>query len=247
MREAVIVDVVRTARGKKKGSLSSVHPVDLLGHTLGALAGRNGLDPAVVDDVVMGCVTQAGEQGMNIARAAVLAAGWPIEVAGQTVNRFCGSGLQALNAAAAVVSSGAADLVVAGGVESMSRVPMGSDVAVGGSPFSPRLAERFPGLIPQGLSAELIAERYGMTRAEVDAFAVESQRRAALAIEQGRFRKEIVPIEVNGRSFEQDEHPRPATTLEALAALKPSFKPDGVIHAGNSSGIVDGAAAAIVT
>jgi acetyl-CoA acetyltransferase family protein len=254
MRQAVIVEAVRTARGKRNGSLSRVHPMDLLAHTLKGLVERARIDPLEIDDVVVGCVTQVGEQGLNIGRGAVLAAGLPLEVAGNTVNRFCGSGLQALNYAAQAVISGAADVVVAGGVEHMTRVPMGSDAfsPSGGSPMSPRLLERFPNLVPQGLSAEMIAEKFKLSRRELDEFSVQSQRKAATAIEQGRFRAEILPIEVedengNRKVFEQEEHPRPGTTVEVLAGLKPSFKPDGVIHAGNSSGIVDGAAALLVT
>jgi acetyl-CoA acetyltransferase family protein len=228
--------------------------MDLLAHTLKGLVERARIDPLEIDDVVVGCVTQVGEQGLNIGRGAVLAAGLPLEVAGNTVNRFCGSGLQALNYAAQAVISGAADAVVAGGVEHMTRVSMGSDAfsPTGGSPMSPQLLERFPNLVPQGISAEMIAEKFKLSRRELDEFSVQSQRKAATAIEQGRFRGEILPIEVedengNRKVFEQDEHPRPGTTVEVLAGLKPSFKPDGVIHAGNSSGIVDGAAALLVT
>jgi len=247
MTEAIIVDAVRTARGKRKGSLSAVHPVDLLAQTLTASLAHAGVKPADVDDVVMGCVTQVGEQGLNIARGAVLAAGLPVDVPGTTVNRFCGSGLQAVNFGAQAVVSGFSQLVIAGGIEHMTRVPMGSDAIGGEGPASPGLVHHWPNLVPQGLSAEMIAARWGYSRQKLDEFAVQSQRKAATAIEKGFFTKEIVPVKLpDGHSFERDEHPRPGTTVEALAALKPSFKEGGVLHAGNSSGIVDGAAAVVI-
>jgi len=247
MTEAIIVDAVRTARGKRKGSLSAVHPVDLLAQTLTASLAHAGVKPADVDDVVMGCVTQVGEQGLNIARGAVLAAGLPVDVPGTTVNRFCGSGLQAVNFGAQAVVSGFSQLVIAGGIEHMTRVPMGSDAIGGEGPASPGLVHHWPNLVPQGLSAEMIAARWGYSRQKLDEFAVQSQRKAATAIEKGFFTKEIVPVKLpDGHSFERDEHPRPGTTVETLAALKPSFKEDGVLHAGNSSGIVDGAAAVVI-
>jgi acetyl-CoA acyltransferase len=247
MTEAIIVDAVRTARGKRKGSLSGVHPVDLLAQTLTASLAHAGVKPADVDDVVMGCVTQVGEQGLNIARGAVLAAGLPVDVPGTTVNRFCGSGLQAVNFAAQAVVSGASQLVIAGGIEHMTRVPMGSDAIGGEGPASPGLVHHWPNLVPQGLSAEMIAAKWGYSREKLDEFAVQSQRKAATAIEKGFFTKEIVPVKLpDGQSFERDEHPRPGTTVETLAGLKPSFKEDGVLHAGNSSGIVDGAAAVVI-
>ncbi|MBJ6763271.1 acetyl-CoA C-acyltransferase [Myxococcaceae bacterium JPH2] len=248
---AVIVDAVRTARGKKKGTLAGVHPMDLAAHALSAALRRTGVDPQRVDDVVLGCVSQVGEQGLNIARGAVLASGMPIEVAGATVNRFCGSGLQAVNFAAMQVMSGQADLAIGGGVESMNRVPMGSDAEGPGSPAAPSLVERFPNLVPQGVSAELIAEQWKLSRAQVDEFALSSQQKAGAAIRDGRFTKEIDPFLVTGADgqrvgFATDEHCRPGTTMEALAGLRPVFKENGVIHAGNSSGIVDGAAAVVV-
>src|SRR5207302_1103278 len=244
MTAAIIVDAVRTARRKRKGSLSALHPVDLLAQTLTASLARAGVKPAAVDDVVMGCVTQVGEQGLNIARGAVLAAGLPVDVPGTTVNRFCGSGLQAVNFGAQAVVSGFSQLVIAGGIEHMTRVPMGSDAIGGEGPASPGLVHHWPNLVPQGLSAEMIAARWGYSRQKLDEFAVQSQRKAATAIEKGFFTKEIVPVKLpDGHSFERDEHPRPGTTVEALAALKPSFKEGGVLHAGNSSGIVDGAVA----
>ena len=244
--EPVIVDAVRTARGKRKGSLAAVHPVDLLARTLSGAIARAGVQAKDVDDVIIGCVTQVGEQGLNIARGAVLAAGLPIEVPGATVNRFCGSGLQAVNFGAQAVMSGMAQLVIAGGVEHMTRVPMGSDAMGGEGPASPMLMERWPGLVPQGLSAEMIAAQQGYTRRQLDEFAAGSQAKAANAIEKGWFAREILPLQLDGRSFERDEHPRPGTTADTLAALKPSFKEDGVLHAGNSSGIVDGAAAVVI-
>jgi len=245
--EAVIVEAVRTARGKRKGSLSTVHPVDLLARTLTSALERAGAEPKDVDDVIMGCVTQVGEQGFNIARGAVLAAGLPIEIPGTTVNRFCGSGLQAVNFGAQAVASGAAQLVVAGGVEHMTRVPMGSDAMGGEGPASPGLLEKWPGLVPQGLSAEMIAVKWGYTRRQLDEFAASSQAKAANAIEKGYFAKEILPLYPGGKTFDRDEHPRPGTTADTLAELKPSFKEGGLLHAGNSSGIVDGAAAVVLS
>ena len=244
--EAVIVEAVRTARGKRKGALSTVHPVDLLARTLSGAIERSGVQAKDVDDVIMGCVTQVGEQGLNIARGAVLAAGLPIEIPGTTVNRFCGSGLQAVNFGAQAVLAGSAQLVIAGGVEHMTRVPMGSDALGGEGPMSPGLQEKWPNLVPQGLSAEMIAEQWGYSRSRLDEFAVGSQQKAANAIEKGYFAREILPLYPGGKTFDRDEHPRPGTTLETLSSLKPSFKEDGKMHAGNSSGIVDGAAAVVI-
>jgi len=245
MREALIIDAVRTPRGRRKGSLAEVHPIDLLCVPLRALVERNQLDPAHIEDVVIGCVTETGEQGTNIARGAVLAAGWPVEIPAVTLNRFCGSGQQAVNFAAMSVRSGAQDLVVAGGVESMTRVPMGSDMG----PLPPSLLDKY-NLIPQGLSAELVAEQWNLSREELDEFALGSQQKAWQAIQEGRFKKSIVPVPMsqNGESrlFDTDEHVRPQSTLEGLLALQPSFKPGGKITAGNSSGIVDGAAAVLI-
>lgn len=251
MTTAYILDAVRTARGKKKGSLVGTHPMDLAAHVLNAAVRRNGLDPMQIEDVVLGCVTQVGEQGWNVARGAVLASGLPIEVAGATVNRFCGSGLQAVNFAAMQVMSGYADLAIGGGVESMTRVPMGADTQGPGEPASQALKDRFPGLTNQGVSAEMIAEKWKLSRHDVDAYAVRSQQLAGHAIEKGYFRNEIEPIDVKDaegqtRSFDVDEHCRPNTTLETLSNLKPVFREDGVIHAGNASGIVDGSAAVVV-
>ncbi len=245
MGEAYIIDAVRTPRGRRKGSLSEVHPMDLFGVPLKAIVERNKIDPAHVDDVVVGCVTETGEQGTNIARGAVLAAGWPVEVPGVTLNRFCGSGQQAVNFAAQAVRSGAQDLVVAGGVESMTRVPMGADMG----PLPMSLMERF-NLVPQGLSAEMIAEKWNYTREQIDEFALHSQQKAWAAIQAGYFKKSILSMKVmhNGelRVFDTDEHVRPQSTKEGLAALTASFKPGGTITAGNSSGIVDGAATVLL-
>jgi len=251
MPSAVILDAVRTARGKRRGSLAGVHPMELAALVLKALERRNKLDAKVVDDVMLGCVTQVGEQGMNIGRGAVLAAGYPIEVAGATINRYCASGLQAVNSVAQAIMSDQLDVGIGGGVESMSRVPMGSDTEGGEGPISPSLAKRFPNLIPQGLSAEMIAEQWKLGRRELDEFAAASQQKAGAAIAEGKFKAEIEPVEVTGPdgakvAFAVDEHCRPNTTPEILAKLTPSFKPDGVIHAGNSSGIVDGAAAVLL-
>ena len=245
MAEAYIIDACRTARGRRKGSLSETHPIDLLIAPLTAVVDRNGVDPKEVEDVIVGCVTETGEQGANLARSTVLAAGWPVEVPGVTLNRFCSSGQQAVNFAAMAVKSGAQDLVVAGGVENMTRVPMGADMG----PLPASLMEKY-NLVPQGLSAEMVAEKWGFTRQQLDEFSLGSQQKAWRAIQEGRFTKSIVPITVthNGarKVFDTDEHPRPQSTLDGLMALNPSFKPDGVITAGNSSGIVDGAAAVLV-
>ncbi len=245
MAEAYIIDACRTARGRRKGSLSETHPIDLLVAPINALVKRTGVDPQKIEDLIAGCVTETAEQGANLARSTVLAAGWPIDVPGVTLNRFCGSGQQAVNFAAQAVKAGAQDLVVAGGVENMTRVPMGADMG----PLPSSLMEKY-NLVPQGLSAEMIAEQWKLTRQQLDEFALASQQKAWRAIQEGRFKKSIVPIEVthNGarKVFETDEHVRPQSTLEGLMALQPAFKPDGVISAGNSSGIVDGAAAVLV-
>ena len=245
MAEAYIVDACRTPRGRKKGTLSEVHPMDLFTVPLKAIVERNDIDPKEVEDVVVGCVTETDEQGTNIARGAVLAAGWPIDVPGVTLNRFCGSGQQAVNFGAQAVKSGAQDLVVAGGVESMTRVPMGKDMG----PLPKSLMEKYD-LVPQGLSAEMIAEKWNFSREQVDRFALWSQEKAWQAIQEGRFDKSLVPVPCthNGEQklFARDEHPRPQTTLEGLMALNPSFKPDGRVTAGNASGIVDGAATVLL-
>jgi acetyl-CoA acetyltransferase family protein len=239
--DAYVIDACRTPRGRRGGSLAGVHPIDLCTVPMKAIVERTGIDVGLIEDAVIGCVTECGEQGADIGRAAVLASGWPIEIPGVSLNRFCGSGQQAVNFGAQAVAAGAHDLVYAGGVESMTRCAMGSDMG----PLPSSLLERYP-LVPQGLSAEMIAERWGYTREQLDAYALESQKRAWNAIQQGRFKKSLVPLEVtladgSIKHFDTDEHPRPQTTLEGLAALKASFRPDGRIHAGNSSGIVDGA------
>ncbi|MDX6506332.1 MAG: acetyl-CoA acyltransferase [Gaiellaceae bacterium] len=245
VNDALIVDAVRSPIGKRNGSLASLRADELAGQVLNALVERNGVDPAEVEDVQMGCVSQVGEQGWNIARMAALVAGWPESVAGTTVDRQCGSSLQAAFNAAAAVQSGQLDVVVAAGVESMSRVPMGSS----GGDLSDTLLDRWE-IVPQGISAELIAEEWRLSRDELDAYSYESHRRALAAIEEGRFERELVPVEVSnphaGVVFGVDETPRADTSLEALAALPPAFLPDGRVTAGSSSQICDGAAAVLV-
>ncbi|MFI1031679.1 thiolase family protein [Streptomyces sp. NPDC020951] len=247
MRDAVIVDAVRTPIGKRNGSLAGVHAADLSAQVLNALVERTGVDPGTVDDVIWGCVTQIGDQSSNVGRFAVLAAGWPEHVPAVTVNRACGSSQQAVDQAAHAVMSGQYDLVVAGGVETMSRVPLGSHRSTG-QPYGPGVLARYGGVeFSQGVGAELIAERYGLSRTRLDEFASASHARAAAAIDAGVFDDHIVPIEVDGAKFTVDEGLRRGTSVEKLAGLKPSFKEDGVIHAGNSSQISDGAAALLVT
>ncbi|MGW2886207.1 thiolase family protein [Streptomyces griseoruber] len=242
-REAVIVAAVRTPVGRRGGGLAEVHPADLSAAVLGALVDRTGLDPEAVDDVIWGCVSQIGDQSSNIGRYAVLAAGWPESVPGTTVNRACGSGQQALEFAVQSVLSGQHELVVAGGVEVMSRVPLGSARA-GGMPYGPRVRARYEDFsFDQGLSAELIARKWGFTRERLDAFAALSHERAAAAQDAGAFTGEIVPVAGVGA----DEGIRRGSSVETLARLKPSFQEDGVIHAGNASQISDGAAALVVT
>jgi len=245
MSQAYIVDAVRTPRGKREGSFKYTHPIDLAAVPLEALVKRNKIDPLKIEDVLYGVVSQRGEQDNVIAREAVLAAGWPVEVPGATVNRFCGSALTACNLSAHTILAGMGDLTVGGGVEHMTRVPMSINFDMAGS----KLVDRF-NLIPQGWSAEMIADKYGFTRRQLDEYAERSQRLAAQAWEEKRFAKSIVPVvtkDAEGKTItvERDEHLRPGTTADKLAALKPSFKEDGVIHAGNASGIVDGAAAVL--
>jgi acetyl-CoA C-acetyltransferase len=277
MTTAYIVDAVRTPRGRGKmgkGALTGIHPQELLGQTLNALAARTAINKSEVDDVVIGCVSQAGEQGGDIARSAVLTAGWPIEVTGVSLNRYCGSGLQAVNFAAMGIMSGMQHLVVGGGVESMSRVPMGSDRS-GLDGNNPHLRRKHF-QVPQGISADLIATLEGFSRAEVDHFALRSQQNAAIAMQEGRFKRSLFAVrdsDTDEVALEVDEYPRPSTTLEALAALDPAFTALGAtpvgpqgetvdqivlqkypqagavqhVHtAGNSSGIVDGAAAVLL-
>lgn len=253
MHSAVIVDAVRTPVGKRDGKLKGFHPVDLAARPLAALAERNDLDPELVEDVIMGCVMQTGEQSVNVGRNAALAAGFPETVVGTTVDRQCGSGQQAAHFAAQGVMAGAYQVVVAAGVESMTRVPMGITASQGpGKPFGPLMKERYAqGLVPQGISAELIAEKWGLARQALDKIACDSHMRAARATEEGRFEREIVPVTIaleDGSSevMAKDEGVRPGTTMEILAGLRPVFKPDGVITAGNSSQISDGAAALLI-
>jgi acetyl-CoA acetyltransferase family protein len=244
MRDAVIVGAIRTAVGKRNGKLSPVRPDDLTAMVLGELIRRVGIDASEVEDVILGCVDQLGEQGMNIARNAALIAGLPLDVCGTTLDRMCGSGQQAANFAAMGVMAGQYDCVIAGGVEHMTRVPMGSSaMGPGEGPLSPRLQERYQ-IIPQGLSAELIAEKWGLGRRELDAFSAQSHERAGRAIAEGRFRREIMPVTLpDGSVFDTDEGVRVPVNREKMAQLQPSFKPDGVVTAGNSSQISDGAAA----
>jgi acetyl-CoA acyltransferase len=250
VHEAVIVDAVRTPLGKRDGVLSDWHPADLAAETLKALVDRNNLDPVLVDDVIMGCVSQVGDQTWNIGRNAVLGAGWPESVPGVTIDRQCGSSQQSVHFAAQGVMAGSYDVVVAAGVESMSRVPMGSS-AGSGRPFGEKMRERYQNnLIPQGLSAEMIAEQWSIPREELDSYGFDSHMRALTATEEGRFDNEIIPIEVKSdgvvEQVSRDEGIRPTTSLEGLAALKPAFKEDGVVTAGNSSQITDGAVALLI-
>ncbi|MEV7015993.1 thiolase family protein [Streptomyces sp. NPDC093991] len=242
-REAVIVGAVRTAVGKRGGGLSGVHPADLSAAVLNALTERTGIDPGMVDDVVWGCVSQIGDQSSNIGRYAVLAAGWPESVPGTTVNRACGSSQQALDFAVQAVLSGQQDVVVAGGVEVMSRVPLGAAKA-DGMPYGPQVLDRYQGFsFNQGISAERIAQKWGFSREDLDAYAALSHERAAAAQDAGAFTAEIVPV----AGVDADEGIRRGTSVDTLAKLKPSFQEDGVIHAGNASQISDGAAALLVT
>ena len=247
MPNAVIVGAVRTAVGRKNGKLAGVRPDDLLADTLKALVERAKIDPSEVEDVVMGCVDQVGEQGFNIARNAALIAGFPLDVCGTTLDRMCGSGQQAANFAAMGVMAGQYECVIAGGVENMSRVPMGSNGAgPGEGPLSPRLQALY-NIVPQGLSAELIAEQWGLKREELDEYAAGSHERAGRAIAEGRFKREIAPITLpDGGVFDTDEGVRVPVNREKMAALAPSFKTDGVVTAANSSQISDGAAALLI-
>ncbi|MBB2482250.1 thiolase family protein [Bacillus sp. APMAM] len=244
MRDVVIVEAVRTAVGKRNGFLKDYRPDDLAGEVLKELVNRAALDPSLVEDVILGCVSQIGEQTGDIARVAALIAGYPMEVPGVTIDRQCGSSQQAVHFAAQAILSGDMDIVVAGGVENMSCIPIGSSYQ--GAPFSARLQEKYE-IIHQGLSAERIAEKYGFTREELDQFSFESHQKALFAQENGYFTKEIMPLEVTLEDgtkeiFKEDSGPRKATNLEALGNLKPAFIENGVIHAGNSSQISDGAA-----
>jgi acetyl-CoA acyltransferase len=264
VRDAVIVDAVRTpiGKGKPTGSLAPVHPVDLLAHSLRALAGRTAIDPTLIDDVIGGCVDQVGEQAVNTTRWAVLAAGFPETVPATTVDRQCGSSQQAVHFAAQGILAGAYDIVIACGVESMSRVPMGSNVLPGSDPFGPGVADRYPdGLVPQGISAELIAAKWNLSRAELDEFSAASHQRAAAAQAGGLFAGELTPVPATSqdgttRVVDTDEGIRPATTAELLAGLRPAFYDPALaqrfpqigwhVTAGNSSQINDGAAALLL-
>ena len=261
MPNAVIVDAIRTAGGKRNGRLSGWHPTDLAAEVLKALAERNNLDPALVDDVIMGCVMQVGNQGVNIGRNAVLGAGWPESVPATSVDRQCGSSQQAAHFAAQGVISGAYDIAVAAGVEVMSTTPMGASITPGSIPFGPSVMARYApagGLVPQGIGADMIADKWGISREDLDAFGAESQIRAERAANEGRFDNEIIPVQAKvldresgkvnelGELHTRDEGIRPGTTAESLGQLKPAFKPDGKITAGNSSQICDGASAALI-
>ncbi|MGM0753512.1 MAG: thiolase family protein [Bacillota bacterium] len=248
MREVVIVEGIRSAVGRRKGSLKDMRPDDLAGDILKGLMDRTGIDPGLVDDVILGCVTQSGEQAGDIARVVALIAGFPIEVPGTTIDRQCGSSQQAVHFASQAILSGDMDVVIAGGVENMSRTPIGSNYQ--GSAFSEKLREQHE-IIHQGLSAERIAEEYGFSREELDQFAFSSHQKALKAQEAGYFDREIYEVTVKGPdgtsfSFSKDEGPRKETSLEVLASLKPAFKEDGIIHAGNASQISDGAAALLL-
>ncbi len=265
LREVWIVDALRTPIGRRGGALSRVRPDDLAALVVGAAVERSGVDPSAVDDVVLGNANGAGEDNRNVARMAVLLAGLPVEVAGQTVNRLCGSGLQAVNSAAHAIMAGDAEVMVAGGVESMSRAPMvelkpgpdapdagpeRADSTLGWRFVNPRLEERYP-VVTLGETAEMVADLWGVSREQQDAFALESQRRVAAAIEAGQFDDQIVPVAVpaaDGRPglVDRDEHPRPESSSEALAALEPVFREGGTVTAGNASGINDGAAALVL-
>jgi len=248
MKSAYIVDAVRTPRARRKGRFSSVHPVDLLTYPLNGITSRTGIDPALVEDVLVGCVTQTGEQGWCIGRAGVLAAGWPHTVPSTTINRLCGSGQQAFNFAVSSIESEQYKLAVAGGVEHMTRVPMFSDC---GGEESPLLKHHHPDLVQQGVAAEILSEEFKITRGDADEFALRSQTNAKRALEEQRFSKSVVAVpykDENGDTayLDRDDNPRPETTIEGLSALKTVFKPDGIITAGNASAIVDGAAAILV-
>ena len=245
MRDAVIVEAVRTPVGigkPGKGALSGMHPVDVSAAILYEVVNRAGIESHLVEDVYWGCVGQVGEQSTNIGRNAALAAGFPQSVTGTTIDRQCGSSQQAVAFAAASVISGNSDIVIAGGVESMSRVPMFSNMAGGDGPFSPEMLKHYPHLVPQGLSAEMIAEQWGLSREQLDEIAAISQQRAAKASSEGIFDSEMLPI----AGVSVDQGIRPGTTTETLSELRPAFNPEGVVTAGNASQISDGSAALLV-
>lgn len=244
MAEAVIVEAVRSPVGKRNGGLSGVHPAELSAQVLNGLAQRAGIDPEIVDDVIWGCVMQAGEQALDIARTAVLTAGWPESVPGVTVDRQCGSSQQSVHFAAAGVVAGHYDVVVAGGVESMSRTPMGASLANGGNPYSAGFKGRYKRSPNQGVGAEMMATKWGLSRTDLDQFSLDSHEKAAAAQDSGAFEDQIVGIkDSDGNVVLKDEGIRRGTTLEKMGQLKPAFSEDGVIHAGNSSQISDGSAA----
>jgi acetyl-CoA acetyltransferase family protein len=249
--DALVVEAIRTPIGRRNGALAGVRAEELAAQALNGLVGRLDVDPAEIEDVQMGCVSQVGEQALNIARMSSLVAGWPETVCGSSIDRQCGSSMQAAFNAAAAVQAGHLDVIVAAGVESMSRVPMGSNLTAGGfEGFSPKLYERWE-VVPQGISAEVIAEEWGLSREALDEYSFESHRRAIAATDEGRFEREIVPVEVGATGAAVlvgvDENPRRDTSLEKLASLPAAFKEGGKITAGNSSAIVDGAAVMLVT
>ncbi len=247
MAEAVIVEAVRSPIGRRNGALSGVHPAELSAQVLNALVQRAGVDPALVDDVIWGCVMQAGEQALDIARTAVLTAGWPETVPGVTVDRQCGSSQQSVHFAAAGVVAGHYDIVVAGGVESMSRTPMGSSLANGGHPYPEAFRARYTETPNQGTGAEMMAAKWGLSRTQLDEFSLRSHEKAAAAQDAGAFKDQIVGIkDQDGNIVLEDGGIRRGGTVESMAAIKPAFKEDGVIHAGNSSQISDGAAALLI-
>ncbi|HYL06935.1 MAG TPA: thiolase family protein [Candidatus Udaeobacter sp.] len=248
MREVVIVEAVRTPIGRRNGKLKDVHPVVLASQVLKEVVARSGIEPGQVDDVVFGCVSQVGEQSLNVGRNAWLTAGFPVTTPATTVDRQCGSSQQAVHFAANLIAAGVADITIAGGVESMTRVPMGSNAISPGTPFPPELMELYD-LVPQGISAELMARKYGISRKAMDEFSVESHHRAHVATDKGYFRSQILPIDIsNGQPeiFSHDEGIRANASYEATAALQPAFNPEHSITAGNSSQISDGAAAVML-
>ena len=244
MAEAVIVEAVRAPVGKRNGGLSGVHPAELSAQVLNGLAQRAGIDPEIIDDVIWGCVMQAGEQALDIARTAVLTAGWPETIPGVTVDRQCGSSQQSVHFAAAGVVAGHYDAVIAGGVESMSRTPMGASLANGGNPYSANFKARYERTPNQGIGAEMMATKWGLSRTMLDQFSLDSHEKAGAAQDSGAFDDQIVGIkDAEGNVVLKDEGIRRGTTLEKMAQLKPAFSEDGVIHAGNSSQISDGSGA----
>ncbi len=248
MREALIVEAVRTPVGKRRGSLSGTRPDDLAALVLAEVVKRAGISPEIVEDVIMGCVSQVGEQSMCVGRQAVLAAGFPTRIPAVTIDRQCGSSQQSVHFASQAIMAGDMDVVIAAGVECMTRVPLGS--SMGGASFNPRIIQQYS-IVSQGISAELVADKWGFSREELDIFSLESHRKAAKAREAGFFKKQTVPVEITlpeggAGLLEEDEGIRPATSMEALAGLKPAFRPDGKITAGNSSQISDGAAAILM-